>query len=191
VTFLPWHFDLADDELAEPVSTNAGFVAGGDSLRDYPTLLRAAPAVPARVTIATRAMPRHVTAPPNVTAGPVQRRRYDELLRSATAVVLPLQVRRDRSSGQGTLLNALAHGKTVIVNDAPGVRDYVEDGRTAIVVRSGDADALSSAMRWVLAHPQESAAIAARGRADVLARFSPERYVERVLAAFDALLARR
>src|SRR5215217_307584 len=112
VTFIPWHFDLADDELAQPVSVEGGFVAGGDSLRDYPTLLRAAPAVPAPVTIATRGMPKNVPTPPNVSVGPVERSRYDELLRGATAVVLPLQVRRDRSSGQGTLLNAMAHGKT-------------------------------------------------------------------------------
>ena len=190
VVFLPWHFDLSEDELARPVSTGAGFVAGGDSLRDYPTLLRAAPDVPASVTIATRAMPQGVGRPPNVSAGPVERGRYDELLRSATAVVLPLQVRRDRSSGQGTLLNAMAHGKTVIVNDAPGVRDYVEDGRTAMVVASGDADALSSAMRWVLAHPREAAEIGCRARLDVLARFSPERYVERVLAVADDLVDR-
>ena len=188
VTFIPWHFDLADDELAQPVSVEGGFVAGGDSLRDYPTLLRAARAAPAPVTIATRATPKDAPIPPNVSVRPAERSRYDELLRSATAVVLPLQVRRDRSSGQGTLLNAMAHGKTVIVNDAPGVRDYVEDRRTAIVVRSGDADGLSAAMHWVLAHPNEAAEMGARARADVLERFSPERYVERVLAAVDVLL---
>jgi hypothetical protein len=55
VIFVPWHFDLSEDELEAAVTTSGPFFAGGDSLRDYLTLLAAASTVPAQVVVATRA----------------------------------------------------------------------------------------------------------------------------------------
>jgi glycosyltransferase involved in cell wall biosynthesis len=187
VAFVPWHFDLSEDELEAPVTTNGPFFAGGDSLRDYPTLLAAASTVPADVVVATRAedVVSGGTVPANVTIGPRSRAEYDAMLRAAIAVVLPLVGRNDRSSGQGTLLNAMAHGKTVIVTDVPGVRDYVRPHETAIVVPPGDPAALAAAMRWVVDHTAESEQIAQRARADVLARFGPDGYLHRVISLID------
>jgi glycosyltransferase involved in cell wall biosynthesis len=102
--------------------------------------------------------------PANVTIGPRSRAEYDAKLRAAIAVVLPLVELHDRSSGQGTLLNAMAHGKTVIVTDVPGVRDYVRPQETAILVPPSDLAALAAAMRWVVDHPEESERIAQRAR---------------------------
>ncbi len=183
VRFLPWHFDLSEDELASPVTSGDGFFAGGDSLRDYGMVLDAARLVSHPITIASRTLTDDTLSrlPSNVTAGPVSRARYDALLRSSAAVVVPLQVRSDRSSGQGTILNAMAHGKLLIVNDAPGVLDYVRPGETALVVPSGNGAALAEAMEWVMTHREEAERIASAGRRDVLARFHPEQYVRRVL----------
>jgi glycosyltransferase involved in cell wall biosynthesis len=186
VVFLPWHFDLSEDELRTPSSTNGPFFAGGDSLRDYGTALAAAAHVPARLVIATRAIPANgVSIPANVTVGPESRQQYDLLLREAIAVVLPLEVRADRSSGQGTLLNAMAHGKTVIVTDSPGVRDYLRPNETALVVSPGDPAALRAAMQWVLDHPDESGRIARNARKDVLTRFGPDLYLQRLVDLID------
>ena len=44
------------------------------------------------------------------------------------------------------LLEALAHGVPAIATDIPGNRDLIEDGRTGILVPSGDAPALSGAL---------------------------------------------
>jgi glycosyltransferase involved in cell wall biosynthesis len=79
----------------------------------------------------------------------------------------------------------MAYGKTVIVTDVPGVRDYVRPHETAIVVPRGDPAALAAAMRWVVDHTAESEQIAQRARADVLARFGPDGYLHRVISLID------
>lgn len=183
VAFTPWYVGLSEEELADPPEGDEGFVfAGGDSLRDYGPLLAAAPRLGARLTIASRTLGR-ADVPEGVDAGPVSPERFTALTRSAATVVVPLEARRDRSAGQFTYLNAMALGKPVVVTDAPGVRDHVDDRRTGLVVPAGDPDALASAVAWTVAPATRAEAIAmgGRARADVLERFSPERYVDRLL----------
>jgi glycosyltransferase involved in cell wall biosynthesis len=190
VRFIPWFCTLAAEELQAPVSHGGGFFAGGNSLRDFDTLIEAAAAVPAAVTIASNTLTEDQLRrlPDNVSAGPVSPGRYDELSRSATAVVLPLEERPDRTSGQGTLLAAMALGKTLIVNDAPGVRDYVRPDETALVVPSRDPDALARAMRWVIEHPDRSRELGARARDEASRHYTAEAYAGRVMhVAMDLL----
>ena len=87
------------------------------------------------MTIASRAAP--ARAPANVTIGELDPRRYEERFRSASIVVVALAPRRDRSAGQQTYLNAMVLGKPVVVTDALGVREYVEDRRTGLIVPAG------------------------------------------------------
>jgi glycosyltransferase involved in cell wall biosynthesis len=126
-----------------------------------------------------------------VTLGPVDATRYDELLRAASVVVVPIEARRDRSAGQQTYLNAMALGKPVVVTDALGVREYVEDGRTGLIVPPGDPSALRTALQWLLdpANSAEVTALGARARAVALERFGPDEYVRRLLEVLDVALA--
>jgi glycosyltransferase involved in cell wall biosynthesis len=190
VHFIPWFCTLSQEELQAAVRHDGGFFAGGNSMRDFDTLIEAARGVPAPVTIASDVLtPDQLRRlPPNVTAGPVTPARYDELSRSATAVVLPLEQRPDRTSGQGTLLAAMTLGKTLIVNDAAGARDYVRPGETAVVVPSRDADALAEAMRWVLENPRPSRDIGERARAEAARRYTADAYADRVMDACLPLL---
>jgi hypothetical protein len=169
--------------------TDGGYLfSGGDSLRDYGPLLDAVDGLPVAVRIATRVpLP---AAPANVTAAPATADEFDSLLLGARLVVVPLQS-TVRSSGQQTYLNAMALGKPVIVTDAPGVRDYIEDNVSGLVVKP-DAAALRGAIEWVLdpANAAAVAAMAARGRAVARGRFAPERYRARLLEVADAAVAR-
>lgn len=181
----PYCHTLSDAELAAPTSTDGGVFAGGNSLRDYEPLVAAATQIDAEVTIATKLLDGPL--PPNVTAGPVPEERFFELLRNARAVVVPLAGREDRTAGQQTYLNAMALGKVAIVTDSPGVREYVEDGRTGLVVPPADAEALTTALRWAL-DPANALAVeqmAATAREVALTRFSPERYVETLLSVAE------
>jgi glycosyltransferase involved in cell wall biosynthesis len=84
----------------------------------------------------------------------------------------------------------MAMGKLVVVTDCLGVRDYVEDGETGLVVPPGDVDALREALVWA-ADPANDVAvrrIAARAREVARDRLDPDAYVVRVLGiARDAL----
>ena len=190
VVFTPYCYSLSEQELSVPV-TDGGFVfAGGDSHRDYPTLVEAARGLGAPVRIAARRNLIHngVGLPENVAAGRTSHRQFVELMASARAVVVPLQARDDRSAGQATYLGAMAFGKPVIVTDVIGVRDYVEPNETAVVVPPGDPGAMRAALDWVLADENRDAVrqLGARARRAVLGRFGPEAYVEALLAAVDA-----
>jgi hypothetical protein len=178
---------LSDADIAGPVSTQGGIFAGGNSLRDYGPLVAAAGEVDEQVTLATKLLDGPL--PPNVTAGPVPEERFFELLRNARAVVVPLADRDDRTAGQQTYLNAMALGKAVIVTDSPGVREYVEDGQTGIVVPPGDAAALVQALRWVLdpANSDEVDRMRAAAASTARTTFSPERYANALLAVAEEI----
>jgi glycosyltransferase involved in cell wall biosynthesis len=52
----------------------------------------------------------------------------------------------DLPSGPLVLLDALALGKPVVVSDVAGVRDYVIDRTTALLVPAGDPGAMAEAL---------------------------------------------
>jgi glycosyltransferase involved in cell wall biosynthesis len=194
VVFTPYCYTFDERQLDPPEALGNGIFAGGNSLRDYGPLLDVAPALGTRMTLATTRIPadRQARLPADVTAGPVPHERFVELTRSARVVVLALDDRDDRSAGQQGYLNAMALGRVVVVPDVMGVRDYVDDGRTGLVVPPGDREALARTLSWAL-DPQNDERMRELGRAaaeDVRRRFSPERYADALLAATDALVAR-
>jgi len=75
-------------------------------------------------------------------------------------------------------------GKPVIASDTLGVREYVEHGRTGLVVPPGDPAALREAIAWAIApeHAAEVRAMGARARAWALGHFGPEQYARRLLS---------
>ncbi len=183
----PYCHTLSDADLEAPTSTGGGVFAGGNSLREYGPLVEAAASLNERVTIATKLV--EGALPPNVTAAPVSEERYFQLFRDARVVVVPLAARDDRTAGQQTYLNAMALGKPVIVTDSPGVREYVEDGRTGLVIPPGDSDALAKALRWTLdpANADAVAQMTEAARHAARTTFSPERYAESLLAVADEI----
>jgi len=194
VRFTPFCFTLPEPELDLPVRDDGGvFVGGGlrrgrrrDPLRDYRALIEAAPRVEAPITIASNELD-SVRMPPNVCAGPVTRERFAELLREAGVVVVPIRAGIDRSAGQQTYLNAMALGKPVIVTDTPGVRDYIEDRETGLIVPPGDAEALAGAIRWVLdpGNRTEVERMRLKARHVARARFSRRNYIAHLLRVAD------
>jgi hypothetical protein len=133
---------------AEGPSRDEGFVfAGGDSLRDYPTLLAAVDGLDVPVRLVTNQTFERL--PGNVKVGPVPYDEYVDLLADASVVVVPMRTIR-RSAGLITYLNAMALGKLVIVSDTPAVREYVEHERTGLIVPPGDVPALRDAVTWAL-----------------------------------------
>ena len=187
VVFTPYHHTLSDEELASPASDDGAVFAGGDSLRDYRTLIEAAREIRAPVLIATRraSEQRRSDLPPNVVVAAVSRRDYNERTASASVVVVPLAPRDDRGSGQTTYLNAMALGKALIVTDVAGARDYITDGETGLIVPPEDSPALAAALRRLLEDREYARRIGEAARRDALERFGPARYVEQLLAVAD------
>jgi hypothetical protein len=188
VCFTPWPVTLKD-EL--PSSDNGRVFAGGNSLRDYGPLIAAAGRIDAPVDIATSVVdgPALGGVAPNLTIGPRPQAEYDEMLRAAAVVVVPLEARPDRASGQTTYVNAMARGKAIIATDTPGVRDYITDGETGLIVAPGDVNAMADAVSRLLADPAGRARIGARAREHALSELTLTTYATRLLEVVDATLA--
>ena len=188
-----YYYTLSEQELALPRERNGSVFAGGDSHRDYDPLIEAAGRIEAPVVLATgRLSAEHLgRLPPNVRAGRVPHEQFVAMMLSASVVVVPLEHRDDRSAGEQTYLNAMATGKPVIVVDSLGVREYVRDRETGLVVPPHDPDALADALAWTLdpANEQEVARMTERARDLVLARFGPDDYVAGLLKVLDEVLA--
>jgi hypothetical protein len=164
--------------------------AGGNSLRDYGSLVSAAPAVSAQIRIASTTFTGPVLSD-NVVAAPVPEAEFYPMMRRASVVVVPLAGGQVRCAGLLSYLNAMALGKLVVVTDSLGVRDYVEDRVTGLVVREGDPRALAEALRWALdpANRREVDAIAARARQHVRTHFTVDQYLRNLLAVAEQAMA--
>lgn len=165
-------FGVDLDELVGVPTRDAGTVvaAGRDLGRDWPTLLAAAAGSGWDVELITR--PSQIAGldlPPEVrTLGTLDRAGYLEHLAAAAVVAIPTEV-REYPTGQTVLLEAMALGKACVVTDTPAMREYVEDGRTGVLVAPHDPDALRRAVDRLLADPDERRRLGEQARADVTA----------------------
>ncbi|HWF84378.1 MAG TPA: glycosyltransferase [Vicinamibacterales bacterium] len=98
------------------------------------------------------------------------------------------------SLNEGTpvaIIEAMAASKAVVATAVGGVADVVDEGRTGLLVESGDADALASALRRLAADPAERLAFGAAARREVARRFSSERLVDDIDQLYQEALAEK
>jgi Glycosyl transferases group 1 len=148
--------------------------AGGNSVRNFGLLESALVGTNIPTRIATKWQP--VLNLPNLKVGPTSHDDYMTLLANSHAVVVPLR-QSVRSAGQQSYLNAMGLGKPVIVTEAPGVRDYVIDGVTGVIVKP-TVEALRAAVLHVM-DPRNAdfyAEMGRRAREDVFKRFTEEHF---------------
>jgi len=87
------------------------------------------------------------------------------------------------------LLEAMACGKPVIASNLPGVRAVVSDGQDGLLVRPGDASALSEAVGRLLDDPQLRRQMGQLGRCKVEAQYAWPRIIPRLVEVYEQVLA--
>jgi glycosyltransferase involved in cell wall biosynthesis len=90
-----------------------------------------------------------------------------------------------------SLIEAQAMGLPAVATAIRGCREVVADGVTGRLVPARDPRTLAAAIRDLLADPGRARAMGAAGRERARERFDEERVVERTLAVYERLLARR
>jgi glycosyltransferase involved in cell wall biosynthesis len=188
VCFTPWPWTLKQPGFGSLTSDSGRVFAGGNSLRDYDQLIEAARSLSASIDIVTNALSadQRAACPPNVDARPLPPDEYDRLLFAAAVVVVPLLRRDDRSSGQTTYVNAMALGKAIVVTDTPGVRDYITDGETGVIVAPGDAGAMAAAVQRLIDDPESRRHLGSRAREHALGHLSLTDYALSILQVVDS-----
>jgi glycosyltransferase involved in cell wall biosynthesis len=95
------------------------------------------------------------------------------------------------SLNEGTpvaIIEAMAAGKPVVATRVGGVPDLIENGRTGILVESGDGPALSDALADLAQHPEKRVQMGQNARQEAV-RFSSDRLVDDVERLYRQLLA--
>ena len=87
------------------------------------------------------------------------------------------------------MLEAFAHGVPVIASRTGGIPEFIEDGRTGLLVEPGDAEALATRMRQLAANRDVIAAMREACRSSA-ARFTWARTVGELVEVYKAAQAR-
>ena len=187
--FVPLNTNIQDPRAS---ATDDGFVlAAGRTLRDYQTLLRAAPRIAKPITIICGFNDLEESEMPSNVAlmYEVSREFYLDQLRRCTLVALPL-LQTERSTGQVVMLEAMALGKPVVTTRSPGTVDYIRDGANGRLVPVGDTAALAGAVNALLADPPHARALAETALRDCREKFSIEVHTRLKLDAIHDLWSR-
>ena len=108
------------------------------------------------------------------------------LLRRATILVLPnpASVISTRYTSPLKLFEYMAAGRAIVASDLPSIREVLEDGVNALLVRPGDPAALATAIS-VLAGQRELASALARAAFDAAPQYSWDRRAARLEPLLD------
>lgn len=186
IRFVPMHGTIPE---VEPSGRDEGYVlAAGRTLRDYETLLKAAPLIGRRIVVVCGDGDLvDARVPANVEIlREIPRDIYLEKLRRCTLVALPLR-RTGRSTGQVVALEAMAFGKPVVTTRAPGTNDIIRDRENGRLVPAGDPVALADAVNELLERDDIARAMATRARADLMDLYTFDRHAEAKLRAIADL----
>ena len=131
--------------------------SGGASSRDYATLVRAVSGSEIPVIICACRDPvtrktslEGIPVPSNVSVIPMlPHDQFFKLIRESKIVVIPLKD-VPRAGGQSVLLESFAAGKPVIATGTAGMKDYIEDGKTGILVKPNSPKELKLAISSLL-----------------------------------------
>lgn len=156
--------------------------------RDYRTLVEAVRPLGVATKIAADTAWRHSTGSARLESLPqcVEMRSWGnyqnlrKLYAESTVVVVPLE--RAMLSGVTVALEAMAMGKPVILTHNAYVSEFLRDGENGYFVAHGDVSALTKKIQYLLDHPDEAARVGARARDWVLARYTVESYVQKILS---------
>jgi glycosyltransferase involved in cell wall biosynthesis len=81
-------------------------------------------------------------------------------------------------------IEALAAGRPVVASATGGIMEWLDDGVSGLMVPPGDARALARALEELLEDTERQRVMGEAGRRAVGERFSPQRHVEALLAAY-------
>ncbi len=189
VRFIHQHIDTEYYRPVVPAPDGPVLSVGDDGGRDFPTLLAAFAGLEAKLVLKTGLLQRG-TIPDNVQLidERLSASAYRELFLQARFVVVPLRP-MTTASGVGTVLEAMAMGKALIVSDSPGIRDYVTHNETALVVPCGDIAALRAAIARLTRESDTRARLGGAARAFVVRHCSFPAHVSKLATALRSLIS--
>jgi len=162
--YVPHHHTLK--RYTFEVGDEGYIFTGGNADRDYGLFFSAVRDLSVPCVLATN-RPQLLTGlvvPSNVRVVSVSPAEFRQLMARARLVVMPMRATLLHAGGQQTVLNAMVIGKPVVLTDPEGGSDYIENGKTGLLVPYGDARALREAIQYLMDHPEEAQAMGDRAK---------------------------
>jgi len=188
--FVPFHYWLQEPL---PATTPGDYIfSGGNSGRDYATLLNALAGSAHRAVICTQAGGgiRQTRIPENVQITAVGQNRFDELMAGSAAVAIPLMKDDIHPAGHTVVVTAMALGKPIILAAPAEYRSYIDDGHTGLLTPAGDSAGLRAAIDRVLSDHEFAGKLSQNARCESV-RYTPEKFFERVYECVDCAVAEK
>lgn len=88
-------------------------------------------------------------------------------------------------------LEAMLHARPVVAFDVGGIRDWLVDGATGVLVKDIGAEPLARAIGALCDDPATSRTMGMRGYHRVREKFTADRHIEVLLSEFQAIVERR
>jgi len=121
-------------------------------------------------------------------AGFVTGDRLEELVTNCRFVVLPSSSYENYPMA---ILDAFSWGKPVVGSALGGIPELITPGEHGMLANPGDPDDLAEKMSALWNDPGLAVEMGRKARARIETELSPETYIEKVLAVYDDVLARR
>ncbi|MCB0208061.1 MAG: glycosyltransferase family 4 protein [Anaerolineae bacterium] len=175
---------------AMTLPTGQHIFAGGNSFRNFEPLIEAARQLPQyEFVLCTSALNDRTDLPPNIKAGLVPHDQYVKLISTAAAVVVPLKTGMHRIAGLQTCFDAMWAKKPTIVTEALGVREYIDDHKTGMIV-DGSPESYAEAIRWVLDpnHRKEVEQMCEQAHTILRDQYTLDNHIDQLLAVMDEVI---
>ena len=172
--YVPFHHTMRDYQYE--VRDDGYLFAGGNSDRDYPTLVEAVRPLdlPVWIALTQRELLNGVDLPAHVRVESTTPEGFRQAMAGAKFIVVPMCKGTLRSGGQQTCLNAMLLAKPTIAVGRRWAVDFITDGEDGLIVDYEDREGLRRAIRWLLDYPDAARRMGERAR-ERAAWFTTER----------------
>ncbi len=89
------------------------------------------------------------------------------------------------------LVEAFAKGTPVVASNLGAMAEVVDNGRTGLLFRAGDAEDLAAKVEWMTTHPAEVRRMRDEARAECLAKYTAERIFAALMEIYERAIEGR
>lgn len=192
------HFDLPEDKFVffpfksdhsqphlQRYNINIGnyIFSGGNSKRDYRTLVDAVSGADIPVIISTTdpEIKKTIKPAPNIIVLEAREPAFAQLQAGSRFIVIPTQYSKLKGTAEANFCNGMFHKKAVIACCSIGAEDYIVDGETGYVLPSGDVDGLREKIFQLWNDPTLAKEMGEKGYAHVMKNFTHVHLMRRLL----------
>jgi len=120
--------------------------------------------------------------------GQVGRAQRDALIAQSRFTVLPSHAYETLGK---TILESYGEGRGVVASDLGSRREFVHEGETGLLYRTGDVNQLATAIQTLSSRPELAEKMGRAGWEMVRQRHTPEEHYQKLLSLYEGLVARK